>query len=190
MKNIDFLLNKLRYVTNTKTDKELCKLLDISYSTLDTWKNNDKIPQKRLYEISQKVSIPLDELIRIMNNELNSINDFIEERDIFLEKDINLFKDFEEELNIIEKKQVLVKHCKKFDIQITEIKNLRMLYLFEYLFNDVERINKVEELEEDIKKLILKYDPRLLEDEQTTNLFYSFLEEQIKKFEDKFKKEN
>ena len=64
------------------------------------------------------------------------------------------------------------------------------LYLFEYLFNDVERIIKVEELEEDIKKLILKYDPRLLEDEQTTNLFYSFLEEQIKKFEDKFKKEN
>ena len=62
------------------------------------------------------------------------------------------------------------------------------MYLFEYLFKDVERINKVEELEEDIKKLMLKYDPRLAEDEQTTNLFYSFLEEQIKNFEDKFKK--
>ncbi|XQC05830.1 helix-turn-helix domain-containing protein [Arcobacter cryaerophilus gv. pseudocryaerophilus] len=187
MKNIDFLLNKLRYVTNTKTDKELCKLLDISYSTLDTWKNNDKIPQKRLYEISQKVSISLDELIRIMNKELNSINDLIEERDIFLEKDINLFKDIGEELNFIEKKQVLESHCKKFNIQITEIKNLRILYLFEYLFKDVERINKVEELEEDIKKLMLKYDPRLAEDEQTRNLFYSFLEEQIKNFEDKSK---
>ena len=141
MKNIDFLLNKLRYVTNTKTDKELCKLLDISYSTLDTWKNNDKIPQKRLYEISQKVSISLDELIRIMNKELNSINDLIEERDIFLEKDINLFKDIGEELNFIEKKQVLESHCKKFNIQITEIKNLRILYLFEYLFKDEKNAN-------------------------------------------------
>lgn len=62
MKNIDFLLNKLRYVTDTKTDKELCKTLNISYSTMDTWKNNDKIPEKRLLEFSQKLNIPFEDL--------------------------------------------------------------------------------------------------------------------------------
>lgn len=86
MKNIDFLLNKLRYVTNTKTDKELCKLLDISYSTLDTWKNNDKIPQKRLYEISQKVNI--------------SFNDLISERNNFLENDIEIATKLKDDIKI------------------------------------------------------------------------------------------
>ena len=62
MKNIDFLLNKLRYVTDTKTDKELCKTLNINYSTLDTWKNNDNIPKKRLLEFSQKLNIPFGDL--------------------------------------------------------------------------------------------------------------------------------
>ncbi|UYF42555.1 helix-turn-helix domain-containing protein [Aliarcobacter cryaerophilus] len=65
MKNIDFLLNKLRYVTDTKTDKELCKTLNINYSTLDTWKNNDNIPKKRLLEFSQKLNIPLNDLLDI-----------------------------------------------------------------------------------------------------------------------------
>lgn len=62
MKNIDFVLNKLRYLTNSKTDKELCKLLNINYSTLDTWKNNDNIPKKRLLEFSQKLNIPFGDL--------------------------------------------------------------------------------------------------------------------------------
>ena len=65
MKNIDFILNKLRYVTNTKTDKELCEVLNINYSTLDTWKNNDNIPKKRLLEFSQKLNIPLNDLFDI-----------------------------------------------------------------------------------------------------------------------------
>ena len=134
-------------------------------------------------KIELKGKLSKEDLILNLINVLTKFDTFLD-IDEFSNPKIyfNIYKDA--------KKQVLVKHCKKFDIQITEIKNLRMLYLFEYLFNDVERINKVEELEEDIKKLILKYDPRLLEDEQTTNLFYSFLEEQIKKFEDKFKKEN
>ena len=46
MKEIDFILNKLRFITNSRTDKELCEILDINYSTLDTWKNNNKIPEK------------------------------------------------------------------------------------------------------------------------------------------------
>lgn len=190
MRNIDFLLNKLRYVTDTKTDKELCKTLNISYSTMDTWKNNDKIPEKRLYDISQKVNISFDELSRIMNKEFNSINDLIKERNNFLENDIDLFKNFGEELNYSEKIQVLKKHCIDYDIQITEIKNLRILYLLEYLVSDAKKTNKMKKLEEDIKKLILENDPRLKEDEQTTDLFYNFLEEQIIKFEAKFNKQN
>lgn len=189
MKNIDFLLNKLRYVTDTKTDKELCKALNISYSTMDTWKNNDKIPEKRLYDISQKVNISFDELSRIMNKELNSINDLIKERDNFLENDIDLFKNLDD-LNYSERIQVLKKHCIDYDIQITDIKNLRMLFFVEYLVNDAVKTNKTKELEKQVKELMLENDPRLKVDEQTTNLFYNFLEEQIKKFEAKFKKEN
>ncbi|MFY9073145.1 helix-turn-helix domain-containing protein [Aliarcobacter butzleri] len=62
MKNIDFILNKLRHLTNSKTDKELCEVLDINYSTLDTWKNNDNIPRKRLLEFSQKLNTSFEDL--------------------------------------------------------------------------------------------------------------------------------
>ena len=45
----------------------------------------------------------------------------------------------------------------KTEKQITEIKNLRMLYLFEHLLNDVERINKDDiEIIEYFKKLTPK----------------------------------
>ena len=64
MKEIDFILNKLRFITNSRTDKELCEILDINYSTLDTWKNNNKIPEKRLFKIYQKLSINANDLIK------------------------------------------------------------------------------------------------------------------------------
>lgn len=74
MKNIDFILNKLRYLTNSKTDKELCEVLNINYSTLDTWKNNDNIPKKRLLEFSQKLNIPFGDLNQ--NNVIQDVKNY------------------------------------------------------------------------------------------------------------------
>ena len=71
LKKIDKLLLKLKNITKTKNDKELCKVLDINYSTLDTWKNKDRIPDKRLFDIAQKLSIDF-ELLHDSNNFENS----------------------------------------------------------------------------------------------------------------------
>lgn len=80
MKKIDKLLVKLKQITDTKNDKELCEKLDINYSTLDTWKNKDKIPEKRKMQIANKLDI--------------SFNDLIEEEENKTSKDSNLSKYF------------------------------------------------------------------------------------------------
>ncbi|RXK05369.1 helix-turn-helix domain-containing protein [Halarcobacter bivalviorum] len=74
MKKVELLLIKLKKITNSKTDKELCEKLEINYSTLDTWKNKDRIPEKRLIEFAHKLSINLDELINVDLNLGTSIN--------------------------------------------------------------------------------------------------------------------
>ena len=63
MKKITPILNRLKQITNSKTDKELTQKLGISYSTLDTWKNRDKIPEKRLLEFSLKYQVPMEWLL-------------------------------------------------------------------------------------------------------------------------------
>ena len=63
MKTITPILNRLKQVLNARTDKELTEKLGISYSTLDTWKNRDKIPEKRLLEFSLKLQVPVDWLL-------------------------------------------------------------------------------------------------------------------------------
>lgn len=73
MKKIDRLLLKFKNITKTKNDKELCEVLDINYSTLDTWKNKNKIPEKRLFDIAQKLSIDFDHLDDTNNFENSTI---------------------------------------------------------------------------------------------------------------------
>ena len=178
---LKFIFDRLFAFYKVATITELSQCLGMSQPAVTNWQRRNSISaiKKKCRELGI-----YDEIFRDYEN-INSINDLIENRNNTLHK-INLFQKLD--INYSEKLTLLKSHCKEFDIQITEIKNLRMLYLFEHLLNDVERINKVEELEDDIKRLMLKYDTRLAEDEQTTNLFYSFLEEQIKNFEDKFKK--
>lgn len=80
LKKIDFLLIKLKQFTESKNDKELCLKLNINYSTLDTWKNNDKIPEKRLIEFANKLNIPFEELISeeraIISKKIEDENEF------------------------------------------------------------------------------------------------------------------
>ena len=63
MKKITPILNRMKQVLNVKTDKELTKKLEMSYSTLDTWKNRDRIPEKRLLEFSLKYQVPMNWLL-------------------------------------------------------------------------------------------------------------------------------
>lgn len=53
--NIEKILHRIRGILDVRTDKEMCEILDIKYGTLDTWKNRDKIPDKRLAEIARKL---------------------------------------------------------------------------------------------------------------------------------------
>ncbi|WP_143211985.1 bacteriophage CI repressor, partial [Campylobacter hyointestinalis] len=40
----------------------MCKILNINYATLDTWKTLDSIPSKRLIEFAERFDISLDTL--------------------------------------------------------------------------------------------------------------------------------
>lgn len=62
MNDFESILNSLRVITNSKTDKEMCEILKIPYGTLDTWKNRKEIPAKRLIEFADKLNISVDEL--------------------------------------------------------------------------------------------------------------------------------
>ena len=64
MKNITFILSRLKKILNVKTNKELTEKLGIPYSTLDTWKNRDKIPEKRLLEFANKYNVSVDWLLK------------------------------------------------------------------------------------------------------------------------------
>lgn len=58
MDKIKPILERLRDHVGVKTDKELCeKVKIINYSTLDTWKNRDRIPPDKLRLIAKEVNI-------------------------------------------------------------------------------------------------------------------------------------
>lgn len=63
MRSIDPILGLLKKLTNSQTDKEMCKILEIPYGTLDGWKAKDEIPAKRLMEFSKKLGVGMDTLI-------------------------------------------------------------------------------------------------------------------------------
>lgn len=64
MRKIDPILNRLRYHYGIKKDIELCKKIGINYGAFDSWKSRDKIPLKRLEEISEKENLSLDWIIK------------------------------------------------------------------------------------------------------------------------------
>ena len=63
MKKITPILNRIKQILGAKTDKEMAEKWGISYSTLDTWKNRDKIPEKRLLDFTLKYGVSLDWLL-------------------------------------------------------------------------------------------------------------------------------
>lgn len=63
MKESSEILAKIRFFAGVKTDKELSEKFDINYGTLDSWKNRNKIPAKRLLEFSKKLGVSMDILV-------------------------------------------------------------------------------------------------------------------------------
>lgn len=73
MRKIDPILKKLRELTNTTTDVDMCAALDLNYATLDGWKTQDKIPPRRLFAFAEKFNISVDAL------KSNVLDDFVVE---------------------------------------------------------------------------------------------------------------
>ncbi len=63
MRKITPILSRIKKILDARTDKEMTKKWGISYSTLDTWKNRDKIPEKRLVDFSLKYGVSFDWLL-------------------------------------------------------------------------------------------------------------------------------
>lgn len=58
MKTISPILERMRDAAGVQNDKELCKKIDfLNYATLDTWKNRDKIPDKKLRMIARFLGV-------------------------------------------------------------------------------------------------------------------------------------
>ncbi len=51
-REIDSILERLRDISHTQKDVEMCEILGISYGTLDNWKARDSIPPRRLKQIA------------------------------------------------------------------------------------------------------------------------------------------
>ena len=145
MKNIDFILNKLRHLTNSKTDKELCEVLDINYSTLDTWKNNDNIPRKRLLEFSQKLNISFEDL---------NYKGFFMDFDIYFERLFNHFntstiRELSEKINMSE--STISKWRQRESINAIK-KKCRELGIYNEIFGDL-KLSSNENQSQQIKEI-------------------------------------
>jgi len=175
MKKITPILNRLRKFLNVRTDKELTKILNISYSTLDTWKNRDKIPEKRLTEIAHKYNLSLDWLLTGKDNwgmPLNTSNVIENLKSFFnLKTDEELIKYLNDNLsykidsNTLNewKKTNKVPHgllsyiAKENNVSIDELLNNKIIQSFD---NDSELetiCNYIKELDNLSRKKVLKY---------------------------------
>jgi len=62
LRKIDPILKKLRELTNTTSDVEMCSALGLNYATLDGWKLKDSVPARRLLEYADKFNVSVDTL--------------------------------------------------------------------------------------------------------------------------------
>lgn len=150
----DYIIKKMMDFYNVLTIKELAETIGISQQAISKWKNNNSIMaiKKRCRELG-------------IYNEI--FKDFKEE----------IFNDLE--FSDFDKIKTLKQQCKKYDIQTTTIKNLRLLYLFQ----ELEKYSN-ENLEKSLKDLLLNSNPLFNGlDENSKNIISENLEKNIKKFE-------
>lgn len=179
--NVDFLIDKLMDYYKVYSMQELAKILNISQPAISKWKKTNSI--NAIKKKSKELGI-YDEIFKDFNENIHSIDNLIENRNKVL-TEIDLFKNLDF-YNYSEHITILQENCKKYDIQTTIIKNKRLLKLFEKISLDAEIKEKAKELENDLKYLLLKYNPLIAQDKYTRELFLNNLEKEI----DELEKEN
>jgi SOS-response transcriptional repressor LexA len=60
MRDIENIIERMKQVTETKTDLELAAVLGIRSNTISTWRKRQSIPYEHLDHLAQAKSIPLD----------------------------------------------------------------------------------------------------------------------------------
>ena len=154
MSDINSILNKLLKFYDLDTLSELSEVLKVSQPTISKWRARNTI-------------IPIKKRCRELGIYNEIFGDFKEE----------IFKDLE--YSDFDKIKTLKQQCKKYDIQTTTIKNLRLLYLFQ----ELEKYSN-ENLEKSLKDLLLNSNPLFNGlDENSKNIISENLEKNIKIFE-------
>lgn len=57
------IIEKMKMITGAKSDKELSRMWGVQYSTIDNWKQNGNIPEKRLISFCTKFGTDISYLI-------------------------------------------------------------------------------------------------------------------------------
>lgn len=74
MENLEAILARVRAVLGVKTDKQMCEILEIPYNTLTTWKDRKRIPKNKLLDISEKLGVNMEALIKGSFNQFGFTN--------------------------------------------------------------------------------------------------------------------
>ncbi len=167
MNNIDSktLIKKIKTAYQIATNPELANQLGLTVSAIEQWSKKNKVPEKYIFKCIKDTGVSMEYLLNKENDDKKdkkinySLNDFIFD-------DVKKASDFKKQL-------------KNSNIITTTIENDKLLNFFETLYRDCEMNNKLEELEKDIKDLILKYNPKI--DKATEDLFFEFLEKNSRK---------
>ena len=155
MENVENILERLYSFYQLTGASELSEKIDVTQQTISNWKKRNSISavKKRCRELGV-----YDE--------------------IFDEKE-KIYDEMNLKFNISQKRKILKEQCKKYDIQTTTIKNLRLLYLFQ----ELEKYSN-ENLEKSLKDLLLNSNPLFNGlDVNSKNIISENLEKNIKKFE-------
>ena len=159
LKNSNDLINRLMEFYEVNTLLELAECIKVSQPTISRWIKNNSI------EHIQKKCRELGIYSDIFENLNYNLDDF--------------------DFNKIDKIKELKEKCEKYNIQTTTIENKKVLNLFEILYrdfqidNNFEMNNNFKKLEDDIKKLILKYNPKI--DKKTEDKFLEFIDKESEK---------
>ncbi len=115
---------------NVSTIKELSDKTDIPASTISNWSQRKSI--SALKKITKKLGI----------------------YEKIFDEDEQHYDTLNLKFNISQRKNILEKQCKKYGIQTTTIKNLRLLYLFEQI--DTFGYKQIDDIELDLKEILFK----------------------------------
>ncbi len=69
MYNVKILIDKMKQISNVKTNTDLAKELNVSYNTLNTWLKRGKLPQEVIFNFANKHNASLDFLLLDTNIE-------------------------------------------------------------------------------------------------------------------------